>query len=55
MVTLHTLVGLKEAARVWVRFPEDQFTGKTPLKVILEGSAGLVASLLDNIMIGHPS
>jgi CheY-like chemotaxis protein len=42
-------------ARAWLNNPHPDLGGKTPLEVILEGSAGAIVTMLSNALEGIPS
>jgi response regulator RpfG family c-di-GMP phosphodiesterase len=42
------------ALKIWLNTPNDAFPGKLPVELITEGRAGLLADLLEDVLLGHP-
>jgi len=52
---LARLLGSREKVRMWVNSPHPDLDGRTPLRVILEGKATVVAEMLEAALAGQPA
>jgi DNA-binding response OmpR family regulator len=49
------LVGSEEGFRIWINAPNPELEGKTPLSVVLNGQAEVVAEMLEDMLMGQPA
>jgi hypothetical protein len=53
--SLVTLFGTADKARVWMNAPHPDLDGVAPLDLVKANKAGVVADLLEDALLGHPS
>lgn len=44
----------KNALRIWLNAPNKAYPGKLPVDMIIAGKGGKLASLLEDVLLGHP-
>lgn len=54
LAALHRLAGSNENLRIWLKAPNPELDGRTPIDLLNDGKMEVVAGLLEDALLGQP-